>query len=592
MSVKNDIHYKFASYFDQSKQLGPYLYALHQKIAEGHVCLDVTNALDPDILEKYRLVQPEVLIPNDLVGTEQDVLHPFILDGSLLYTQRMFRYEVQSAVKIRELVLAPPFRVDVPQLKTILQQYFEPGDATVDWQLLAAISAVLYNFTIITGGPGTGKTTTVAKILAILWQLFPNYNIAMAAPTGKAANRMSESLQQATPDLHGDVKQKIKNLPVLTLHRLLGTIKDSTRFRHHEAYPLPYDVIIVDESSMMDIAIFAKLLNATSRTGKLILLGDSNQLASVEAGSLFGDICNMLQQQHLFSPSFTDAIQPLYPELAMILKKEYTVSAAAHLLTNHIITLEKSYRFRDDEGIGAVSKAVIANNTLMLEQLCDSKGNDLVHFDFENDAVFFEQFIHQYRNYMLDETDNRRSITDALSLFNYCRVLAATRQNDLGVYNLNIRIEQYLHQQGWINMYDAFYDYKPIMITNNNYNLDLYNGDIGLFKRDESDGVVYAHFLGKDEAGNVSIKKVLPGFLSDYETCYAMTIHKSQGSEFDKVLVVLPDKEDHAILSRELVYTAITRAKKEVYIQSPRAVFMAACNKKIVRNSGLRQRLK
>jgi exodeoxyribonuclease V alpha subunit len=583
-----DIPYHFATYFDTTKTLSPYLYTLFQKKQEGHVCIHIKDKIDNVVLEKYHLTTTPHFAPNHLVGHPKDTNHPFILDGDLLYTQRMYLYEIQIAKRIQSFLQNTVQSVDIAQTKQLFEAYFPHKNTTsADWQMVAAIHTIHNNFTIITGGPGTGKTTTVAKILAILWQLFPHYKIALAAPTGKAAARMSESLYNSAMDLSSAVQQSFQKIPTSTIHRLLGSIKDSIYFKYHQDNPLPYDVIVIDECSMIDIALFAKLLAAIAPHTKLILLGDKNQLASVEAGSLFGDICNLQPFQNTFTSQFIHKVAQIDPQLSTLL----TPSETTHLptLTDHIITLEKSHRFNEQEGIGLLSKAIIENNEELLHTFCKNGGDHTVTIDPTYDDAIFKKFIQHFRTYIYDEQGNQQDMFTSLKHFNNARVLAATKQQEIGIYNLNIRIEQLLHQWGWINMYDKHYDYKPILVTRNNYTLGLHNGDIGILKKDTT-GTVYAHFLVKDEQGFEYIKKILPGFL-EYETCFAMTIHKSQGSEFNHILMILPPNEDSLILSRELIYTGLTRAKQSAIIQSSSSVFLSGCKQKVQRFSGLSKRL-
>ncbi len=590
MALLPDVHYQFATYFDSSLKLSPYLYTLSRRIDEGHICIDIREPLPQETLDAFQLSRQPSFRAHQLIGSKEDLVHPFILDNDLLYTQRLYKYEAHIAGYIKQA--APGNNPDIDMVKAgeWLERYFPgTGSAEPDWQQIAAISALLHNFTIITGGPGTGKTTTVAKILSILWHLQPSCRIALAAPTGKAAARMAESLHLSGGTRAPELTEKFRQLPSGTIHRLLGTLHNSIYFRYNQSNPLPYDVIVIDECSMIDIALFSKLLSAIPPHCRLILLGDKNQLASVEAGSLFGDICNTLPRQNLFTPAFIALVATLNLQQGRLLASWATT--APHLLTDHIITLEKSHRFRDDLGIGLISKAVIENDTEVLNFFCDMRGNDAVQIDFEYNEAIFRQFIQQFSGYIFDPAGNRQDILPALQAFHRCRVLSAVKQQEAGIYNLNLKIEQYLHQRGWINMYDPYYDYRPIMVTRNNYTLGLHNGDTGILKKDPTDGVTYAYFLVRDDNGTEQVKKVLPGLIAAYETCYAMTIHKSQGSEFNNVLMILPPNEDSQILSRELIYTGITRAREHVLIQAARNVFMEGCSRQVIRYSGLPGRL-
>ncbi len=596
MAATPDIHLMFANFFGAGSANMRYYYMLSKKMSEGHVCIDISQNVETELLEGNRWNDSLTSVfdaSNTLVGSPSSALNtPFILDGNLLYTQRFYKYEIQIASFLQDRLANSTLDTEAIRAAVSMLQSLYPAiadNAKIDWQFVAAVSAIAWPFTIITGGPGTGKTTTISKILQVLLANDTSLRVALAAPTGKAAARMSESLKQA---LGANIEKHSALIAMqpTTIHRLLGYQKGSIYFKHDANNPLPYDVLIIDECSMVDMALFAKLLAAVPKHCKLLLLGDKNQLSSVEAGSLFGDLCNMLPQANAMHKDFIDALAQVAPQQASLLI-EHNHQAAPSLFTSRIITLEQSHRFKDTEGIGVLSKAVIQNDKDILGAIWDMLGNNQVRLDGYNLQSLFYEFIALFKHYIFDENGQKRKPLDALKEFNYCRVLSASKQQEEGVYNLNLLIEQYLYKQGWIELTDKWYEYKPIMVTKNNYTIGLYNGDIGILFKDPDDGIVKAYFLVKNEEGEDVLKKVLPGFINEYETCFAMTIHKSQGSEFDNVLMLLPQKASSSLLSRELIYTGLTRAKSYVLVQADKDVFMQGCEQKIQRNSGLKNRL-
>lgn len=582
-------HHLFAQYFSKGP-LAPYLHALSQKLSDGHVCIDVREPIEESILELYPPIQPQVDF-NHLVGTVEELHKPFLLDQHLLYMQRYFKYEVAICNAIQNLIAQEVNTSnDWACLQSTITQLFPSDD--LDWQFIAAISALQQQLTIITGGPGTGKTTTVAKILALLLTQNPKLKIALAAPTGKASARLAESLNNTQISVAEDIKTTFQQLQPTTIHRLLGSIRNSIYFKHNAQNPLPIDVLIVDECSMIDIALFAKMLDAVAPTTKVILLGDKNQLSSVEAGSLFGDLCSLFERNNTFSPTFLAQTKQHFSSLsnrfdALSLCPEHEI---AHPLTNHIVELQHSYRFKGQEDIGVLSKAIIQSDVAVVEKYIQDATSEQIHIDSTYKEETLENFLQHFKHYIQHENGQPTSIQEALERFNYCRILSATRDDANGVYNLNIQAEQYLHKKGWLMTNGLYYDNKPILITENNYTLGLYNGDIGILRKD-ADGVMKAHFLERNEQGETTVKSVLPGYISKFETCFAMTIHKSQGSEFDYVFMALPQRSEHQLLTRELIYTGITRAKKHATIQSDATILLQACSRTLTRTSGLKIRL-
>jgi exodeoxyribonuclease V alpha subunit len=585
----NDVHQQFAEYFD-IPALKPYAYLLSKKGSEGHICLHLNNLRqDWDTLpEPYKKIETDYNTLRNLpiVGSEEDDKHPFVVYQNRLYLQRYYRYESNFLGKIKQFLEAEKSvldsrRIALQEQKSLVQQLFNSTNRYTDWQLAAAISGALNNFTVITGGPGTGKTTTVAKLLALLYATNPALKVALAAPTGKAAARMAESLRNSKIPVAEATLEAFQRLQPSTIHRLLGSLPDTHYFKHNEHNPLPYDVVIVDECSMIDVALFAKLLEAVPPTSRLILLGDKDQLAAVEAGSLFGDLCQAQDELNSFSPERSEFIN------SFMLLPEQQVPAGInrqnnHPLFGHLIELRVSHRFSDDKGIGKFSKAIIRNDESSIKSFFSPATDEQIVIDPANDAGLFEQFISGYADF-IGEQDIRK----ALSLLTSQRVLTVVREGNSGLYAVNKQIEKYLHEKQLINANTEFYNNRPIILTRNYYEHGLFNGDTGIIRANEN-GVLMAWF--EDSSGN--LKAVLPGYLTQAETAFAMTVHKSQGSEFGQVLVVLPDSSEIPILTRELIYTAVSRAKNKVYLQGAPEVILSAASRYVERASGIGNRFK
>jgi exodeoxyribonuclease V alpha subunit len=559
MKTINNVHQQFAEFF-KSEFLKPFAYLVSKKLSDGHICLDL-NAVNTE-LEGVEVYDKAFVLKNisglkkeSLVTFENGPKQPFVLHNNRLYLQRYFNYETCILNRIK-LFVKTEEKEDAKRIQEIkshaefIQALFSGpraavsavGAENIDWQLAAAVSAILNNFTIITGGPGTGKTTTVAKILAVLFTINPALKVALAAPTGKAAVRMAESLQSSQLNISHDINEKLQTIKPGTIHRLLKYVPDSPNFKHNSSNPVNYDVVIADESSMIDVALFAKLLDAIRPGTRVILLGDKDQLASVEAGSLFGDLCKTQSEFNMISAERANLINSFIADPGRQITADYMLKDSDHLLAEHIIELKYSHRFSSDEGIGKFSKTIINNDVTGLNEYLESDADKQVTIDTEYKNAIFEQFAEGYTEY-IKEPD----IKKALQKLNKLRVLCAIREGEQGLYNLNTAIENYLRKKKLINKNSEFYENRPIIITKNYYSLGLFNGDVGIIRPDEN-GVLKAWFGERD----IELKSILPGYIAEAETVFAMTIHKSQGSEYDEVLIVLPDNLDIPILTREL----------------------------------------
>jgi len=556
--------------------------------ANGHVCLDlnceagrkvylgddVGSVKFPDYSDWIA-----VLRKMPVLGETGDYC-PLILDeDGRLYLYRYWKYEqdLSHALNRRAGAMAPS--VDEAQLQQGLNQLFPISSAEPNWQKVAAAAAVLNKFSVISGGPGTGKTSTVIRILALLRQQ-PNgldLKIALAAPTGKAAARMQEAIHQAKEELPVDdsVRDAIPE-QATTLHRLLGASLDSVYFRHNQDNPLPIDVLILDEASMVDVALMTKLMWALPEKARLIMLGDKDQLSSVEAGAVLADICG---KQQAFSDDFRAKLTGL---IGNELPPRKVPPAP---MADSILLLHKSYRFTDESGIGQLAKVV--NQGDGKQALSLLKNSDLPDISLPADhGAIAEQAAGSYQNYL--ECLKRGEAIDAIfAAFNGFRVLCAIRGGPYGVTALNQKIEAVLTARSLVDTRNDYYAGRPIMVTRNDHGLRLYNGDVGLLLPDpECDGLLRACFQCSDGV----VRKIAPATLPEHETVYAMTVHKSQGSEFEQVLLVLPE-EDNPLLSRELVYTGITRARSRFELYAIDEILLASVQRKLSRTTGLQDLL-
>jgi exodeoxyribonuclease V alpha subunit len=494
---------------------------------QGHSCI----VLDED---KQALVLASGLAVS--AADAHTELLPLVLENNRLYLQRYWDYEQRLANATLAITNHPH---PVENLDDLLDRYFTPtGDK--DWQREAARIAVQHSFSIITGGPGTGKTTTVVKILAVLQELAEEpLLIALAAPTGKAAMRLQESIgsnKKALP-CSEIIKTQIPET-VTTLHRLLGAKLDSPYFKHDVNHPLIHDLVVVDEASMVDLALMSKLMDALKPNARLILLGDKDQLASVESGAVLADLTESLPA--------------------------------------HTVELKTAHRF--DGNIKQLADAVNAQNGAAAWQ-CLTSGNEQTLL-LQDDVI---AYIAAQQTAYLKLIQQGADFKDIYQAFNRFQVLCSNKEGKNSVADINSRVEHKLAQNGRIQVSGLWYSGRPVLVTQNNPALHLYNGDIGLCLPDKNQGGKLMVFFQRPD-GNV--KSYLPSRIAQCETVFAMTIHKSQGSEFEDVLIVLPDMIN-PVLTKELLYTAITRAKKTVKLVAVEAVFIATIQQKVARITGL-----
>ncbi|PTQ90962.1 exodeoxyribonuclease V subunit alpha [Agitococcus lubricus] len=517
-----------------SLRIAGYVRDLCSALDQGHTCLQ-----DDHLTRLINYQSPIIALAEDALTQ----VKPLVLENNRLYLYRYWwdEYGLSQAIH----------RLNRPLTHTLLdEQLAQFTVGTHPKQRQAIEVALAQGFTVITGGPGTGKTFTLVRILLALVQSYGHgLRVALAAPTGKAAARMQEALRHSLSQLSvsSDVLSVLPD-QAFTLHRLLG-MGYSTQAKYHQHYPLPYDIVIVDEASMIDLHMAHQLFNAIPANARLILLGDANQLAAVEAGAVLAEL------------------------------------SQAHTLRQNSVQLTESQRFGSHSGIGQLAAAICQGLNEHSLALLKQGLPDVVYHKTEQIDHVVTQLFQDYLAFV-DALQQKQSPQHILTAFDQYRVLCAMREGSYGVYSLNQRLALLLQkalgqtedpQQIWFHG-------RPVMVTQNDYGLNVFNGDIGITLAEE-DGF-YVYFPARD----AQLLRIPAARLAHSETALALTIHKSQGSEFKTVAVVLP-KEDSPILCRELLYTGITRAKTRVKCWATDALISHAITRKTQRASGLKAKL-
>jgi exodeoxyribonuclease V alpha subunit len=556
-------------------------------LRDGHTCFDLSQLAEkkftynelPFSIDLFPSIPLwcDTLLCCKIVGKPGDY-KPLIIDNNRLYLHRYWNYE-QKLVKALLSMTSTTLPSDFFNYQDQIASFFNVSSDHLDFQHIAALVSLVNRCTIITGGPGTGKTTTVARILALLLTVHGKQKrIALAAPTGKAAARLSSSITQALPSIvcPDEIKKSIPS-QATTLHRLLGTISHSPDFIYNETTPLPYDIVVVDEASMIDLALMSKLVTALQPESKLILLGDKDQLSSVEAGSVLGDICDT-GTPHSFTIDLSKVIQSIVPKFLIPEKIEPEFA-------NCIVTLQKSYRFDDSSGIGLLSRAINdGNSNLAIDILCSSEHKECV-FKPLSTQTDFRLILHKLTMNNFSPLQKSKCPHDLFSYLDSFRILCPVRQGPFGVEAINEQITSILFNKKSDST--QIYHGLPILITSNNYSLNIFNGDTAIIVQDPCDPAnLKVAFRNQDN----SIRYLALRQIVSWETAYSLTVHKSQGSEFDSILLILPPIHS-PVLTRELLYTAVTRAKKKVEIWGTPEILKSCIDSQIIRTSGLRERL-
>jgi exodeoxyribonuclease V alpha subunit len=557
----------------------------------GHICADLSGLAASGEWEAAKIPPLDSwlakLRKSPIVASGSGERRPLVLEGNRLYLFRYWEYETILAARLTALA-AETVPVHEPDLvKEIIGLLFPgPNTGKTDWQKVAVSTAGNKRFCVISGGPGTGKTTTAAKILILLQELYRRQGLpchmALAAPTGKAADRLYEQVSAKSReilDANPALADAVAKLPEKshTLHRLLGPRPGSPFFRHDETNPLPYNVVLVDEVSMVDLAMLCKLVRSLGPRSRLILLGDQDQLASVEAGAILGDICGGAQD----------------------------AATADSPIKNCIIRLQKNYRFTEDSAIARLSRLVNQQQDQEAWEEVHRSGTE-VQWKYLPPPAEWKKTLSETLRIGLDDyrkvvteylrlpdsaapADRLDQITKVLMVLNQFRVICAVRNGPAGTTAVNRLVEESVIPQSWKRPGRQWYTGQPVMIIRNDYNLNLFNGDIGVILPWPAEGgppSLYAFF--PTDAGTP--RRLSPVLLPEHETVFALTVHKSQGSEFNRVLFLLPPQENR-VLCRELMYTALTRARESMEIWGTEKVFRQAVMRKMERNSGLRERL-
>ncbi|RDS85711.1 exodeoxyribonuclease V subunit alpha [Dyella psychrodurans] len=605
-----------------------------RQLGDGHPCLDLQAASGlaqeqnwpaswAEMLAAAPSLQSSLLARSDGMPAEA----PLVLDRHRVYLRRYWEYECRVAhgIMLRLNHEAPSSETLHDELERLFPN---AGSASLDWPLMACALAARGGFSLITGGPGTGKTTTVVRLLGLLQTLQLReqdvpLRIRLAAPTGKAAARLNASITKQIARL--DVDERVRAaIPreVETLHRLLGARPESRRYAHDNRHPLHVDVLMIDEASMIDLEMMAAVLDALPPHARLILLGDKDQLSSVEAGAVLGDLGRRAEQGH-YSAATAAWLRTVSGE-----NVDAFVSTDALALDQHIAMLRSSHRFGAASGIGRLAAAVNTGDAATVRDLLDARSSDIAWISsgatqspipsmaldgdaerFHLDASFdvprgFRFYLDQLRQRRpapnADGTTFRSWAQHVLDAFNHFQVLCAVRQGPAGTERLNRDIATALLTAGLIESDRGWYEGRPVMMTRNDYGLDLMNGDVGVTLRmpgPDGEPRLYVAFpmtrgtsVTHVEDNDIHVRCVLPSRLGDVETVYAMTVHKSQGSEFEHVALVLPD-ESSAILTRELLYTGITRARRWLSLFARQASVEQALAQQTRRYSGLSDRL-
>lgn len=551
---------------------------LWQERTDGHVCLSLTDWQQRSAEVDGPPFPPEPAWAEALcatglcgeAGADDDPadgtpLLPLVLDHHRLYLRRDFAAErtivraVQRRLASPELRSAAALREDLGALGLL-----PAAGAAIDWQLVAIAAAVRGSFLVLTGGPGTGKTTTVARALAVLLRRENALRIALCAPTGKAAARLHEALRQRATAEPALAAVAARCQPT-TLHRLLGYLPVEDRFRVDREHPLRYDVVVVDEASMADPALLAVLCSALPDTARLLLVGDRDQLAAVAAGQVLGDVCRAAAAERGPGAALADFV-------AAATGMQLPTRREAPPIADAVVTLQHSHRFGTRPGIGGFAAALARRDAPAALAALHAGHADLVPVGSPEAALApLQESLLRAAHATTD--DVARHLAGV-------RILTATRHGPAGSQAWNARVETLLRAHG-VRVDDPYYPGRPVLVTANDHQNHVYNGDLGVVVRD-AQGRPHVAF----PRGDGTLRLLLPRRLPAHETAWAMTVHKAQGSEFDEVLLVLPDKPG-PWWQAPLLYTGVTRARQRALLLADPTLLPPALTHWPVRGSGL-----
>jgi len=554
----------------------------------GHVCLPMDRSpkewaqlleLDQVYVNQFseKPYSTENLSGSKIIGKSNEK-KPLVLNGACLqfYRYRSYETELMRWIEKRGQFEQPSF--SEKDASKIIDELFPHQTGEIDWQKTAAALSLTKPFLIISGGPGTGKTTTVARILALHQKMSDRkLRIALAAPTGKAAGRMGEALQRELNQMNLSAEE-LSSFPreAKTIHRLLQGVEERGLLPPAEKSLLRYDLVIIDEASMIDLTLMYRLITHLAEDTRLILLGDRDQLASVEAGSVFADLC---QKE---GNGFTE--ETLHFLNKMGIEKKIPQLDDDSQLNDSIVYLTKSYRFSEESGIGRLAAAVKAQDCdrSILEELIDQY-DDLEYHPFNYNSENVKSIVSR----LIDQVKHVSGFDDPHTLLQYWKQmiwLVVLRRGLEGADHLNQMAEQIIALSRTVKMEEGWYHGRPVMITQNDYNLGVFNGDMGVCVKDRA-GNHHVYIESGSELKRIQAKR-----LSHFTPAYFLTVHKSQGSEFNRINLLLPQRET-PILTRELIYTAITRARESFALYGNMDRFLGGIRKRTQRFSGLGKEL-
>lgn len=532
---------------------------LFYAVSTEHTCLK-TDRIDilpfykdfkDELDETFSSANIEKAAASGALATDESA--PVIYTGGRLYLAGFYRSEKLVGDFIKSSKNLPI--ADGEKLQKLLLREFGKG---ANMQKAAALCACLSGFCVITGGPGTGKTTTVRKVLNILGELSDSpLNVAVTAPTGKAANRLNETLSGT------------EGLKAVTLHRLLGITGSRDRSRFNPDYPMAHDVVIVDEASMVDLKMMSELVNSLKPDARLILLGDKDQLSSVMPGSVLGDICTA-SDTDVFTPERADLIKSY---------ADTEVSVGTTAISDITVALTESHRFDDLEGIGKLAKTCRkGDGDAAADVIMNDTTGRIAFIPADGDVMgFFRRYVIDLHKSITTESEPQNMLAAAARSI----ILCPNVTGRFGTQAINSFALSALSREGLRSSTEKYFHGQPVMITENDYSMNLFNGETGLVVKQDG---MKAYFAGREKP--VGVMR-----MPAWTNVYAMTVHKSQGSEFDHVILVLPESES-PIATRELFYTAVTRAKEKLTVISTETAIRNYLNKRTERFSGLEDYLR
>jgi exodeoxyribonuclease V alpha subunit len=559
----------------------------------GSVVIDLSTAqatTSPDVDEDGDGSADPVPLPwpqdwAALCAASPLVSGPLRMLGSQIWLRRYWDQEEQVARELLERSATRPSDLNLTTLKEGLDRLF-PAPSDADQRIAAAVCA-LSGVSVLAGGPGTGKTTTVARLLALLREQDPGWRIALAAPTGKAAARLEEAVRSSTAALGREDQSRLGDLSATTLHRLLGWRPEArSRFRHDRTNRLPMEIVVIDEASMVSLTMMARLLEALRPSTRLVLVGDPDQLASVEAGAVLGDLVDRTTLGRR-TPQFAATLRQVLPNLGV--QEQHTSPAAQ--VRDGVAILSTNWRFPPESGIARLAMAVQEGRGEDALDVLRSGGPDVEFVEVDDDSYLSAEQLAGVRAEVqecgaaLHEAAGRGDAGAALEALERHRLLCAHRRGRRGVQHWGALAARWIAEAHPVVLRaDGRYSGEPLLVTTNDYDTGLYNGDTGVVVNDLHEGLVAV--FGR---GGAPIPVPLAR-LGAVRSLHAMTVHRSQGSQFKRITVLLPPARS-PLGTRETLYTAVTRAEEHVRVIGSAQALVAAVDRPAARATGLQQRL-